>query len=392
MAGRVRRRNPRPRGTTAVPRPGGRGRRGVPRGLDMTTRWVWRLVLLGGAAYLAVRVLALLWLVVVPVLTALLVTALLRPVTKLLRRWVPGAPAALATLLVAVLAVGGLGYLVELRVIQQMEEIVADVQSTVEGLRSLLGPIGLRIDQVPFTRIEQMLTEWAQSHSNDLFGYLATGLGYVAELVTFVVLTLFVTFFLLKDGGRIWRFLTGLLPRTAARRVDRAGHVAWGTLTGYVHGTVVIAVIHTIVIGGVAFLLGVPLVVPIAVIVFLGSFVPIVGALVGGGIGVLVTLGTRGWVAALILLAVLVVEDQLESHLLQPLIVGRYVRLHPLAIGLALAVGTVLFGVVGAIVSVPVAAIVYRAGPALLDRPGSVGDTPRPARERPGVPHPHAGA
>ena len=211
----------------------------------MTTRWVWRLVLLGGAAYLAVQVLALLWLVVVPVLTALLVTALLRPVTELLRRWVPGAPAALATLLVVVLAVGGLGYLVELRVIQQMDEIVADVQSTVEGLRSLLGRTGLSIDQVPFTRIEQTLTEWAQSHSNDLFGYLATGLGYVAELVTFVVLTLFVTFFLLKDGGRIWRFLTGLLPRTAAQRVDRAGRVAWETLTGYVHGTVVIAVIHT---------------------------------------------------------------------------------------------------------------------------------------------------
>ncbi len=351
----------------------------MPRGLDVTARWVWRLVLLGGAAYLAVQVLALLWLVVVPVLAAVLVTALLRPVTGLLRRWVPGAPAALATLLVAVLAVGGLGYLVELRVIQQMDEIVADVQSTVEGLRSLLGPTGLRIDQVPFTRIEQALTEWARSHSNDLFGYLATGLGYVAELLTFVVLTLFVTFFLLEDGERIWRFLTGLLPRTAARRVDRAGHIAWATLTGYVHGTVVIAVIHTIVIGGVAFLLGVPLVVPIAVIVFLGSFVPIAGALVAGGIGVLITLGTRGWVAALILLAVLVVEDQLESHLLQPLIVGRYVRLHPLAIGLALAVGTVLFGVVGAIVSVPVAAIVYRAGPALLDRPNGVGDVPRPA-------------
>ena len=351
---------------------------GVPRGLDLTTRWVWRLVLLGGAAYLAVQVLALLWLVVVPVLTALLVTALLRPATRLLRRWLPGAPAALATLLVAVLAVGGLGYLVELRVIQQMPEIVADVQDTIEGLRSLLGQAGLHVDQIPSTRIEQTLTGWVRSHSSDLFGYLTTGVGYVVELVTFLVLTLFVTFFLLKDGARIWRFLTGLLPGTAARRVDRAGRVAWGTLTGYVHGTVVIAMIHSIVIGGVAFLLGVPLVVPIVVVVFLGSFVPILGALVAGGIGVLVTLGTQGWVAAFILLAVLVVEDELESHLLQPLIVGRYVRLHPLAIGLALAVGTVLFGIVGAIASVPVAAIIYRAGPALLGRTAT-GDEASPA-------------
>ena len=343
---------------------------GVPRGLDLTVRWVWRLVLLGGAFYLAVRVLALLWLVVVPVLAAVLLTALLRPVSRMLARWLPGALAALVTLLVAVLAVGGLGYLVELRVVQQMDEIITDVRSTVEGLRSLLGEAGLGVDRMPFGRVEQEVTGWVQSHSSDLFGYLTTGVAYVAELLTILVLTLFVAFFLLKDGERVWSFLTGLLPRTAARRTRRAGQVAWETLTGYVHGTVVIAVIHTIVIGGVAFLLGVPLVVPIAVVVFLGSFVPIVGALVAGSIGVLVTLGTQGWVAALVLLAVIVVEDQLESHLLQPLIVGRYVRLHPLAIGLALAVGTVLFGTVGAVASVPVAAIAYRAGPLLLGRPG----------------------
>ncbi len=352
----------------------------MPRGLDLTVSWVWRLVLLGGAAYLAVQVLALLWLVVVPILAALLLTALLRPVTRFLRRWLPRAPAALATLLVAVVAVGGLGYLVELRVTQQMDEIVADVRGTLEGLRSLLGRTGLTVDQVPFARLEQTLTDWVQSHGSDLLGYLTTGVGYVAELLTLVVLTLFVTFFLLKDGERVWRFLTGLLPHTAGGRVDAAGRVAWGTLTGYVHGTVVIALIHTIVIGGVAFLLGVPLVVPIAVVVFVGSFVPILGALVAGGIGVLVTLGTQGWVAALILLAVLIVEDELESHLLQPLIVGRYVRLHPLAIGLALAVGTVLFGVVGAVASVPVAAIVYRAGPVLLGRPGPADAAPTARR------------
>jgi predicted PurR-regulated permease PerM len=156
--------------------------------------------------------------------------------------------------------------------------------------------------------------------------------------------------------------------------VDQAGRAAWTTTTGYVRGTAVIATIHGSVIGLALYLLGVPLAVPLAVLVFLGSFIPFIGALVGGGLAVLVTFGTQGWLIALVLLGILLVESQLEVHLLQPLIVGRYVRLHPLAIGIAFAVGTVLAGILGAIIAVPIAAIVHQAWPALRGEVPRAGD------------------
>ena len=198
------------------------------------------------------------------------------------------------------------------------------------------------------------------------------------------------TFFLLYDGERVWRWLLGPLPRAAGTRVDRAGRTAWTTLTAYVHGTAVIATFHGVVIGVVLFLLHVPLVLPLAVLAFVGGFVPLVGALVAGSLAVLVALGTRGWVTAVILLGVLLVENQVEAHLLQPLVMGRYVRLHPLAIGLAIAVGSVLGGVLGAIVAVPAAAIVYRAAPLLSAR--GRGPVTRPSRAEGRAPTPRVAA
>ncbi len=354
----------------------------MPNALVTSAGWAWRLLLLGVAAYLVVRILALLWIPVLAIVLAVLVTALLRPVTTLLRRGLPGPLASILTLLLAVAVVAGVGYLIDLRVSQQLQELTAEVVDTVNGLVRLLSSTGLAAHLPQVDQLEQMALAWVQQHRGDLLGYLGTGAQFIIEFGTVAVLTLFITFFLLYDGQRVWGWIVGPLPGRAHGRAMRAGALAWTTLTGYVHGTAVIAIIHGIVIGGVAYLLGVPLALPLGVIVFLGSFLPIIGALIGGGIAVIVTLGTQGWLAALILLAVLVLEDQLEAHLLQPLIVGRYVRLHPLAIGIALTVGTVLGGIVGALVAVPVAAIVYRAGPALV-RDGPRGPAPpRPDRHR----------
>ena len=356
--------------TVAVRQPAGvatPGRtRGVPSFLVVAAGWSWRLLLVGTAVYLAVRVLALLWLVVVPIVAALLLAALIHPVADRLRRHLPGPAAASVTLVLAVVVMGGIGYAVGLRFTQQLPVLSGQLVDTVHRLRNTLRGVGLGAAQLD--QLQSAVTGWIEAHRTDLLGYLTTGAGYLFEFLTFVVLTLFVTFFLLYDGGRIWHWLLGPLPHDAAGRADRAGRAAWQTLTAYVHGTATIAVVHTVVIGGVLFLLSVPLVIPLAVLVFFGSFIPLVGALVAGALAVFVTLGTQGWIAALIMLGVLIVEDQLEAHLLQPLIVGRYVRLHPLAIGLALAVGSILAGVVGALVAVPVAAIVYRAAPLLAGR------------------------
>jgi predicted PurR-regulated permease PerM len=325
------------------------------------------LLLVGVVAYAAVRILALLWLVVTSVVAALLLTALLTPLSTSLANRVPRRVAALLTLLLAVVVLAGFGSVIGLRFAQQLPSLVDQLASSVQRVAGLLtgSDGGARLDQ-----IEASVVDWLRGHGDQLVGYLGTGVTYAVEVLTIVVLTLFVAFFLLSDGPRIWRWLLLPLPPPAAVRADRAGRAAWDTITGYVRGIAVIATIHGIVIGLVVFLLGVPLAVPLGVLVFLGSFVPFVGALVAGGLVVLVTFGTQGWPAALILLGVLVAENQLEAHVLEPFIVGRYVRLHPLAIGLALAVGGVLAGILGAVVAVPVAAVLHRVAPELWPRLG----------------------
>ncbi|MGA9309069.1 MAG: AI-2E family transporter [Pseudonocardiaceae bacterium] len=338
-------------------------RSALPHSLVIGAAWSWRLLLVGVTVYAAVRVLVLLSLVVIPVVAALLLAALLRPVAQLLQRRLPGPLSALLTLVIAAVVLGGLGYLIGLRFARELPTLIEQLVGTVRRIRAVLGGGG--VGQFQLDQIEKSVINWLQRNQSQAVAYLTTGAGYLVEFATLTVLTLFITFFLLYDGERIWRWLRTPLPARQSHRVDLAGQAAWATITGYVRGTAVIATIHGIVIGFVVFLLGVPLALPLGVLVFVGSFIPFIGALVAGGLAVLITFGTHGWLAALILLGVLIAESQLEVHLLQPLIVGRYVRLHPLAIGLSFAVGTVLAGIVGAIVAVPTAAVIHQAWPAL---------------------------
>jgi predicted PurR-regulated permease PerM len=354
----------------------------LPRLLVLAGGWAWRLLAVGVAAYALVRVLALVWLVVVPVVAAVLLASLLRPLTRRLVRWhVPGPLAALLTLLATVAVLGGVGFLVQQRVAAQLSTLVDDLVGTVQGMRPLLARLGmadLRLD-----RLQTAIVDWLQAHRDQALNAVQTGAGVLVDAGTMILLTLFVTFFFLYDGERVWRGVLLPFRDVARQRMDRAGRAAWEVVTAYVHGTAVIATIHGTVIGLVLYLLGVPLALPLAVLVFLGSFVPIAGALVAGGIAVLVTLAVKGWVAGLILFVVLIAEDQLEGHVLQPLIVGRYVRLHPLLIGLALAVGSILGGIVGAVVAVPVAAVLRHTVPVLLGHPAPAdepGDGDRPGR------------
>ncbi|MBV9013516.1 MAG: AI-2E family transporter [Pseudonocardiales bacterium] len=340
----------------------GDSRFAIPRTLVLGAAWSWRLLLVGVAAYAIVRVLAVLSLVVIPLVAALLLAALLRPFAGLLHRRLPGPLSALLTLLCAIVVLAGFGYLIGARFAQQLPSLIQQLVATLHQLRMALASRG--VGQRQLDQIEAPVVDWLQRNRSEAIGYLTTGAGYFVEFLTLTLLTLFITFFLLYDHERIWRWLISSLPPRQARQVDRAGRAAWATITGYVRGTATIASIHGIVIGLALYWLGVPLAIPLAVLIFLGSFIPFVGALVAGGLAVLVTFGTQGWLTAVILLGILIVESQLEVHLLQPLIVGRYVRLHPLAIGLAFAVGTVLAGILGAIIAVPVAAVIHQAWPA----------------------------
>ncbi|MGZ4549467.1 MAG: AI-2E family transporter, partial [Blastococcus sp.] len=199
------------------------------------------------------------------------------------------------------------------------------------------------------------------------------------EVITGLLLTLFTLFFFLKDGRSIWLWLVGLFPRESRAYVDEAGRRSWRTLISYVRATAGVALVDAIGIGTGLAILGVPLVIPLAALVYLGAFIPILGSFLAGSVAVLVALVSKGPLTALITLAVVVLVMQLEGHVLQPLLLGRAVRVHPLAVVLSIAGGFLIAGIFGALIAVPAVACANVAGTYLSRR----NEGPRPPEPRP---------
>lgn len=334
--------------------------------LRLAAAWSWRVLLVGLVIYLAFRAAAALRLVVLPLIAALLLTALLRPLTRRLRRaGTPSLTATWCTALIAVILVAGLATVVASQLTANSPVMVAEVKHTVADAQKFLAGPPFHIDGTQLQQLVSNVGQYLAEHKALVAGTVLTGGKIFLEFAAGLVLMLFITFFLLKDGDRIWGWLISGLPPDAWGRADRAGTAAWQALESYVRGSLIVGAIHAMLIGLALWLLGVPLVLPLIIVVFLAGFVPLIGILVAGALAILVTLATQGWLAAVILLAVFLVENQIEGHLLQPLVMGRVLRLHPLGIILALAVGGIIAGIPGAIVAVPATAVVVHAWPHL---------------------------
>ena len=345
----------------------------VPRMLQRAADWSWRLLLVGLLIYVAFRVANALALVVLPSIAALLLTALLQPLTARLRRaGMPSLAATWCTVLAAVVVLAGLGILAAERVSADYPRLQKEVKHTAHEVQSSLAGSPFHLNSARLDQYYEQLAHFVSQHQSLIAGTVVTGGKIFLELLTGVILMIFITFFLLKDGNRIWAWLIKGLPPEARRRAGNAGPAAWTALVNYIRGTTAVASIHAVFIGLALWILGVPLLVPLIILVFLAAYIPLVGILVAGAAAILVTLGTKGWIAAVILLGVFLLENQIESHLLQPLVVGRIVRLHPLAIILVLAVGGIVAGIAGAIVAVPAAAAISYAWPYLR------GESPKP--------------
>jgi len=341
----------------------------VPGWLERAAGWAWRLLILGALIYVTFRVVGTLRLVVLPCVAALLLTALLQPLTQRLRQaGLPALAATWCTVLAALAVLAGAIVLAATRTSADYQGLVNDVGNTSKDLQRWLAGPPLHLHRAGLEQLSNRLLTFLKEHQSAVAGTVVSGGRIFLEIVAGTVLMLFVTFFLLKDGERIWAWLTSFFGAEPRARVRGAGTAAWQALTYYVRGTIAVAAIHAVVIGTTLWVMGVPLLVPLVILVFLAAFVPLVGILVAGTLAVAVTLATRGWVAALVLVAIFILENQLESHLLQPLVVGRMVRFHPLAIILVLAVGGVAGGIAGAVVAVPTAVALFRATPYLLGR------------------------
>jgi len=355
----------------------------VPGWLERAAGWAWRLLILGVLIYLTFRVVSVLRLVVLPCVAALLLTALLQPLTQRLRQaGLPALAATWCTFLAALAVLAGVVVLAATRTSADYQRLVTDVGNTSNDLQRWLAGPPFHLHRAGLEHLSNRFLTFLKQHESAVAGTVVSGGRIFLEVLAGLVLMLFVTFFLLKDGDRIWAWLTSFLGNEPRARARRAGSAAWQALTWYVRGTVAVAAIHAVVIGTTLWIMGVPLLVPLVVLVFLAAFVPLVGILVAGTLAVAVTLATRGWVAALVLVAIFILENQLESHLLQPLVVGRLVRFHPLAIILVLAVGGVAGGIAGAVVAVPLAVALFRATPYLLGRADGADPPGAPARPR----------
>jgi predicted PurR-regulated permease PerM len=340
----------------------------LPRWLVTGGAWSWRLIALGIVAYYVLQFILRIQLVVLPFLGAMVFSALLRPLAARLQR--AGLSRLLATwvtFLLASLVILGVGTLVVYRSTVEWHTLVRDLSATSDKLRHWLSTGPLHLKDQNLKDLQQKGLDQLNQHRGAIVNGVVSGASVAVEIIAGLVLSAFITFFLIYDGERIWRFVASPFRARTAERVDRAALAAWNTLSGYIRGSVVIAMIHALIMGVSLSVLGVPLVAPLTLLVFITSFVPLVGVLVGGGLAVFVTMGTHGVQAGVILLIILVVEHQLEGHFLQPIIMGRYVELHPLAIALALTAGTILEGVVGAIVAVPLVAMLHAAWPHLRE-------------------------
>jgi predicted PurR-regulated permease PerM len=355
-------------------RPQAAGSSDVPRWLSTSASWSWRLLLLAAALYIAARVAGLLYLVIVPCAGALLLTALLQPLTARLRRaGLSPLAATWCTLLIAIIVLAGAATLVTARVQAEYPSLVIQVKHTTTQVQAWLAGPPFHLHTGNLQKLSNDIVKYLSQHKSVVEGTVVTGGKIVAEVLAGLVLMFFVTFFLVKDGDRIWRWLTSVLPTDRKRRADIAGRAAWQAVMYYVRGTVAVAAIHAVVMGVTLSIMNAPLVAPLALLMFLAAFVPLVGVLAAGAVALLVVLAAKGWIDAVIVLCIMVVMNQMEGHLLQPQVVGKMVRLHPLAVILVLAVGGVVAGIAGAVVAVPITAAITSAARALHDdRTGTV--------------------
>ncbi|MFJ6078526.1 AI-2E family transporter [Pseudarthrobacter sp. NPDC092419] len=297
-------------------------------------------------------------LLVIPVLIALVLAAAIGPFVNMLRR--RNVPGGLATgiAFVALLALlAGVGTIIYLSVRNQWADLAQQASSGLDELENFLlnGPVPLDQGQLQEARqgIVDFLTS-SQARSRAI-----TGLSVVTEFLAGTALMVVILFFFLKDGAKIWNFLLRPFSGLREAKLRRVGRRTLEVLGGYVRGTAIVALVDAVAIGAALLILQVPLAFPLAIIVFITAFIPLVGATVAGILAALVALVANGPVVALIVVAVVVAVNQLEGDLLQPIVMGKSLQLHALVILMALTAGTILAGIVGAVLSVPLAAVVW---------------------------------
>ena len=331
--------------------------------LRVLSDYSWRLLVVLAAGYVFIYLVVKLRLLILPVIAALFITAVLNPLVERLRDrgWKP-VLATWVVLLGAIIVFAGLAVAVAYPTSREMDELGSSVREGSQQVLEWLGEGPLDLSQEEIDGYIEDASKTLRENQNSIVSGVVSGARLVAEAIAGLLLTLVLTFFFLKDGPIIAGWLERLVPRTNRDHAREIGRRSWATIGAYLRGTAVVAFVDAVLIGLLLMILGVPLVVPLALLTFIGGFFPLIGATLAGVVAALVALVTEGAFDALIVGAGILVIQQVEGDVLQPVIMGRAVRLHPVAILLALTAGAIIAGVIGAFLAVPIAAMASSAG------------------------------
>ena len=354
-----------------------------PRGLVAVSELSWRLLAVALAIALIAYVLWEIRLVILPLFIATLLSTLLHPLAQgLRRRGVPNLLASTAVFLGGVGVLAGAFYLVVPAVIDELSNVVASVQAGIGELGDSLveGPLGLSPGEAQETlrEAEQRLVNSLDAIASSVL----TGALLVGEVLVGAAIGLVLLFFFIKDGALIWAWVTRLFGERGQATVERVGEASWTALSQYVRGIAFVATFDAVFIGLALLLIGVPLVIPLAVLTFIAAFVPYVGAVTAGAVAALVALVSNGVVAALLVVLAVLVVQVTEGNILYPLVVGRTTHLHPVGILLVVTAGGVVAGIIGALVAVPIMAVVNAAVPIIRSDARTRASPPEPAAGR----------
>jgi predicted PurR-regulated permease PerM len=331
----------------------------LPRWLRAGGAASWRLLAIAGAAFAVLYLLALLRVVVLPVIVALLLTTLLLPpVRALQRRNVPPAASVAITMVGAALLLAAVLAAIAPSIGGQVDRLGSGVQDGVRQATEVLADKPFNLSKAELRdRVNEGLDKLRQN-SGPLTHGVQSGAVILGEVLTGLIITVLLTFFFLKDGREMWDWLMGFVGAERRAAWDEVGDRVFTALGGYVRGIALVGLVDAVLIGIALFVIGVPLVVPLMILTFFGAFLPLIGAFLAGLASVLIALVAKGVVAALIVLGCIIAVQQIEGHLLYPLLMSRTVKLHPAVIVVSLGIGGVLAGIIGVFLAVPTAGVI----------------------------------
>ena len=356
----------------------GRDRAVGPR-LRQASDYAWRLLLLGTAAYVVFLVLMRFELVFIALFIALIITSLLRPPVNLLSRFLPRTLSVLLAVLGGIALIAGVFTWAGTSVAGESNTLGNDFSGGVDRIEKWLEGRPFHVDPHTLDNLQGKLTSYVEAHRTTLINQALNGAGRIVDVLTVLALAVFCSIFFTNSGERMWQWFQVQLPSGVRPTWVRCGQTAWHTFAGYTRGIILVAAANAIMVGISLRLLGVPLVLPLTILEFTASFIPLAGSPIAMAVATVVALASKGVTTAIIVLVLIVVFGQIEGHVLQPFVMGWAVRLHPVAVAVSVIAGTISAGLLGAVVAVPLVSIAWAVVRELRLPPPDIVPRPEPA-------------